>query len=703
MFQVTQFDPHAVLKETAATKRRRRNLSSSSAASSDQPNSSCRVIAPDESSNRNKQSANVKEEAFDDMDIIEDEEHTWSHAVADDTRVTDQSTGSRLSRDEIQAAMRISEMPMQKTAEAWNLAPFLIDNLIREGFETFFSIQALTIPDVIASERHPHIQARDVCITAPTGSGKTLSYVLPILNSLAHRQFRKLRALIVLPSRDLADQVYRVFDTYTQGSNIRVGLAVGQSDFKAEQIALTVDSKSTSSASLRQRLYFDPGNLELALKAYHTPSDFTAALDDVQPIASPIDILICTPGRLVDHLESTPGFTLQHLRFICIDEADRLLNQRYHNWFDRVLASAHSTQIPQRVTLKDDVGRIEFHMRPDGSGFKFTPATWRRNHGGPENQDAGSVKTSAACFRQPVQLRKFLVSATLTRDPQKLASLHLVNPRHFDLHQFSSGLDDVAHGGKKYAMPSNLVECIVECTAEQKPVVLLSLILDGMHGAKKLTAFDGSTNSKGIVVVFTSSLESTHRLTRLVQLLWIASGLGNATMIAEFSSSLNQKDRATLIRRCKDVSDNLSLVICSDGMSRGMDIFVSTVINYDVPVYAKVYVHRCGRTARAGKKGKSITLLKGGQVTQFHKMRRLIQSPESVHQVGIKKQLVCNVVPHYRKCVHALKRVLEAESDGELSYVATEALLNFLSDDKAGSLAIGTTVGSLQTTHTNVE
>jgi ATP-dependent helicase YprA (DUF1998 family) len=318
MFQVTQFDPQKATKPTQK-KRRRDPLSEQAAVGS---TTSLRVIAPEEKSARN--AIQTREEAFDDMDIIED-----PSGVEDETF----DIGSALSPQEIQSAIRISEIPIEKAAEAWKLAPFLLDNLRRDGFQTFFPIQALTIPDVLANERHPHIQARDICITAPTGSGKTLSYVLPILNSLARRQFRKLRALIVLPSRDLADQVYQVFQTYTQGSNLKVGLAVGQSDFKAEQIALTVDADSNSSATMRQRLYFDPGNLNLAIKAFHCPSDFDAASSDhSQQVASPIDILVCTPGRLVDHLESTPGFTLQHLRFICIDEADRLLNQSYHNW-----------------------------------------------------------------------------------------------------------------------------------------------------------------------------------------------------------------------------------------------------------------------------------------------------------------------------------------------------------------------------------
>ena len=57
---------------------------------------------------------------------------------------------------------------------------------------------------------------------------------------------------------------------------------------------------------------------------------------------SAVDVLVCTPGRLVDHLDSTPGFTLQHLRFIVIDEADRLVNQPYQNWIRRVLQASNS-------------------------------------------------------------------------------------------------------------------------------------------------------------------------------------------------------------------------------------------------------------------------------------------------------------------------------------------------------------------------
>lgn len=655
MFQQPRFDP--TLKNdpepattTVGQKRRREPKENDGTPS-------LRVIAPEQKFVASLKGGAATEEAFEDLDIVESIDTPTLDAgdlAADE--------GSGASQSEIQAALHIAKMPIQQAAEGWRIAPFLLDNLKEDGFENFFPIQALIIPDVIASERHPHIRARDICITAPTGSGKTLSYVLPIVNSLANRQIRRLRALIVLPSRDLADQVCRVFQRYVQGSDLKVGLAVGQTDFKAEQASLTINQDDTTEESMRQRLYFDPGNLELALQAYRTPHEPSNHHISVPTTVSAIDILVCTPGRLVDHMDSTPGFTLQHLRFICIDEADRLLNQSYHNWFDRVIASTnkgHDKQAPSSIPI-------------NGSSWTIQPVTWRYN----EEEESSALSRSATCC-QPVQLRKFLVSATLTRDPQKLAALRLVNPKHFDLHKLSAGQSSKFES-KKYAMPPGLTEFTVECTAEQKPVVLVALILDALNEAKET-----KTTSKGVVVVFTSSLDSTHRLVRLLQLLWVASKLGDASMIAEFSSSLNQKERTMLITRCKDKKDILSVVVCSDGMSRGMDIeYVSTVINYDVPSYAKTFLHRAGRTARANREGTVITLLKGGQVAQFGRMRSLIQGQSTVSTKKVKKQLVRDIVPHYRGCVRALKAVLEAEADGEMTLTVsdTTSLIAFLHD-----------------------
>jgi ATP-dependent RNA helicase DDX51/DBP6 len=85
---------------------------------------------------------------------------------------------------------------------------------------------------------------------------------------------------------------------------------------------------------------------------------------------------------------------------------------------------------------------------------------------------------------------------------------------------------------------------------------------------------------------------------------------------------------------------------------------------------AKTYVHRCGRTARAGKEGHAISLLKGGQTRQFDKMRQLIHNTDQVdHNMSIKKHLVRDAILKYRHCVEALRDVLDAEENGELSHV----------------------------------
>jgi superfamily II DNA/RNA helicase len=183
---------------------------------------------------------------------------------------------------------------------------------------------------------------------------------------------------------------------------------------------------------------------------------------------------------------------------------------------------------------------------------------------------------------------------------------------------------------------------------------------------------------KSMVVVFTASLDSTHRLARLLQLLWAAQKYGKDA-VGEFSSALNQQERAALMKRCNDPKDSLSVVVCSDGMSRGMDIeYVDAVINYDVPTLAKTYVHRCGRTARASRKGAAISLLKGGQVSLFFRMRRLIQLSERVQAMPVKKNLVRDAVDVYRQSIKALRDVLDAEENGELGN--TETLEDYVSE-----------------------
>jgi ATP-dependent RNA helicase DDX51/DBP6 len=665
MFSVGRFDPRAEEKKVSdhkqnkkEKKKRKRSAGTDENDFADIPDTSSkdeemkstlRVIAPEAKPTlaSSKAIRGKTDEAFDDFDIEAELLEGENPSVP-----ADELADEGLSED-IKTALHMSSLPIRDAAKAWDLAPFLVANLEKDNYQSFFPIQSLVIPDVIATERHSHVRARDVCVAAPTGSGKTLAFVIPVLNALAKRRIRRLRALVILPSRDLASQVYTVFQKFTTGSDLKVGLAIGQSNFREEQRALTVgdldDSTLESLGSIRHRQSFEPSNLKMAMKAF--PYGVGSNKLDV-PLGgrSAVDVLVCTPGRLIDHLDTTPGFTLQHLRFLIIDEADRLVSQSYHSFIGRIVASANSAS----RSAWQEINREAATEKSAGVHFSMDPITWRRGEstGDETHHPPNSLASVIADICQPVQLRKLLFSATLTKDPQKLASLGLVNPKHYDAHHLNGG-----SGTQRYSMPPGLAEFTVECTAEQKPLVLVSLLLE---------QFQLANDETSIVVVFTSSLDSTHRLVRLLQLIWASAELGEQTAIAEFSSALNQKQRSVLMQRCNDKA--VSVVVCSDSMSRGMDISaVGSVINYDLPSFAKTYVHRCGRTARAGREGTAISVLKGGQISYFRRMRELIEGPDRVNAMPVKKELAKGVLPHFKKCVRVLRDVIESETNGTLN------------------------------------
>ena len=660
MFSVPRYNPASKKQGINSTGKKRKRPEGSNHRE-DVPNKrglgGLKVIArdPDGPTTESKERTDRarSDEAIDDFDLLlEETQGELSH----EHHASEPHHSLSADHPEIRAALHATTLPMDQVARAWELAPFLCENLKRDGFESFFPIQAMVIPEVITLERHPYLRAQDVCITAPTGSGKSLAYVLPILNALAHRTVRHLRALVVLPGRDLARQVFSVFEDYIQGSELKVGLAIGQSDFKAEQKMLSIDPDASPHLVASQSLAFDPGNLHLTRLA--SRDGIASGYGHVTDRGA-IDILVCTPGRLVDHLDNTPGFTLQHLKFLVVDEADRLLSQTYQNWIDRVVEDANSASVRAWRDMEANGNNVpKLKLDSSGLSYQIDPITWRRGGSAGDtsqfNTNVSSLNAAASVCR-PVQLRKFLVSATLSRDPQKLSALKLVNPKHFDVHKLNRGSGASTN---KFAMATGLSEYWLECKAEQKPILLLALLLQLLE----------NKGEKWTVVVFTASVDSTHRLARLLQLLWIRGNYGSPDAVTEFSSALNQSERTALLSRCCDPNDTVSVLVCSDGMSRGMDLEkVHAVINYDVPTLAKTYVHRCGRTARAGKSGTAISILKGGQVPQFRRMRDLIQSPESVQTWNVKKSLVKDALPIYRECLQVLRNILQDEENGDMA------------------------------------
>ncbi|KAJ8928953.1 hypothetical protein NQ314_018405 [Rhamnusium bicolor] len=119
----------------------------------------------------------------------------------------------------------------------------------------FFPVQAEVIPWLLETNKHADVMfPRDICVSAPTGSGKTLAFVLPVIQALKQHSVRKIRALVILPTQDLANQVFKTFKTYSQNTNINICLITGQNQFAIEQSQL-VSEKPTSQTGKILNLY----------------------------------------------------------------------------------------------------------------------------------------------------------------------------------------------------------------------------------------------------------------------------------------------------------------------------------------------------------------------------------------------------------------------------------------------------------------
>ena len=497
-----------------------------------------------------------------------------------------------------------------------SLSKSVTDHLSHAGFQTAFAVQSAVLSMLLPG---PKQHRGDLCVSAATGSGKTLAYVLPIMEALICRPVARLRALIVVPTRELVTQIQGVF--HLCGSQLKVGTAVGNKSLREERAAL-----------LEVFQKFDPDahrKLEEEAKengkewAWLDESDDESDSNLPEPYCvveydSLVDVLICTPGRLVEHIRSTKGFTLEHLKWLVVDEADRLLDQSFQEWIDVVIPA-----------LKQ---KIEPNDRPFGQRHQWIP------------------------------LRKIILSATMTNDFSKLTALDLHNPALVSL----EGGDDLRSQNSKAVLeeaavllPANLLESAVAVhDAVDKPLYLTHLVQEFLGPQQDSTIDDdddtsmASSSSSGLsseedssmgsnsdsissndnsrskaervdailpaagrpsqasldhsrgILIFTNTNENALRLCRLLTLLrpqW-------TPLISPLTKSTGTSSGRKTIAAFK--KGKLSIVVASDRASRGLDLEnLAGVINYDMPRSSTSYVHRVGRTARAGKSGTATTLV----------------------------------------------------------------------------------------------
>jgi len=348
-----------------------------------------------------------------------------------------------------------------------NLDPKVLKAVADTGYETPTPIQAGAIP--------PALEGRDVLGIAQTGTGKTASFTLPMISMLARGRARARmpRSLVLCPTRELAAQVAENFDAYAKYVKLNKALLIGGVSFKEQEAVINRGA----------------------------------------------DVLIATPGRLLDHFERGK-LLLTGVQIMVVDEADRMLDMGF---------------IP-------DIERI----------FSLTPFT-----------------------RQTL-----FFSATMAPEIERITNTFLSNPARIEV-------------ARQATTSENITQSVVMFKGSRKD-------REGTEKRKLLRdLIEGEGENCRNAIIFCN---------RKVDVDTVAKSMKKYGLdAAAIHGDLEQSHRMRTLDGFRD--GTLRFLVASDVAARGLDIpNVSHVFNYDVPSHAEDYVHRIGRTGRAGKKGTAIMI-----------------------------------------------------------------------------------------------
>lgn len=567
------------------------------------------------------------------------------------------------------------------------IKPGILASLKQKGYQDAFAIQAAIIPLLLPG---PRKYPGDICISAATGSGKTLAYALPMVQDLLEKPMTRLRGLVVVPTRELVSQVRECLDMCGSGSGLKIGTAVGSKSLKEEQellIEMGHRYDPDTYQAKKERPFDEDEDLkdwDFETNSIEDGDEFECLTNYVADYNSKVDILICTPGRIVDHIKSTKGFTLNHVEWLVIDEADRLLDESFQQWIETVMPALEYQ--PPLDSLNEQLFNT-FHLLR------------RRN------------------------VQKVILSATMTRDISKLMDLRLRRPKMIVLESTAKEQEDqdppalnklLLDSHNNIELPPTLKESAIPISdAEEKPLQLIELLQeeislsiglakvlqkpksstslecadesssdsdessdDSSSISSKLSSTSDTSSSRQLEVyppkpssrpstygtlIFTNNNENALRLARLLALLRPSWDSRISTLTKSTTSATGRKTLANFR------AHRLSILIASDRASRGLDIpELAHVINYDMPTSVISYVHRVGRTARAGREGRATTLVMGHEARWFWNE---IARAKGIVRAGKVKRLEESRLEKWqeqeRKEYEASLRVLGEEARGE--------------------------------------
>ena len=365
------------------------------------------------------------------------------------------------------------------------LNPKILKAVKDAGYEKPTPIQKKAIPAAL--------DGKDVLGIAQTGTGKTASFTLPMINLLSRGRARARmpRSLVLCPTRELAAQVAENFDIYAKNLKLSKALLIGGVSFKEQDVLI------------------DKG----------------------------VDVLIATPGRLIDHFERGK-LLLTGVQVMVVDEADRMLDMGF---------------IP-------DIERI----------FKLTPFT-----------------------RQTL-----FFSATMAPEIERITNTFLSAPVRVEIARQATASESIKQSVVMFNPKRK------EREASEKRQLLRQLIDSEGKNCTNAIVF---CNRKTDVDICSKSLNKY------------------GYQAAPIHGDLDQTKRTETLESFRD--GDLRILVASDVAARGLDIpSVSHVFNFDVPIQAEDYVHRIGRTGRAGRDGTAIMICSKRDRKNFANVEELLQN-----------------------------------------------------------------------------
>ena len=363
-----------------------------------------------------------------------------------------------------------------------NLLPELLRAVAEQGYTEATPIQAQAIPAILAGQ--------DIMGCAQTGTGKTAGFTLPLLQLLAPHASTStsparhpVRALVLVPTRELAAQVEESVRTYSKYVPLRAAVVYGGIDIKPQ------------------------------IKALH----------------GGVEIVVATPGRLLDHLEQK-SINLSQVQILVLDEADRMLDMGFLPDLKRIL----SVLPPQRQNL--------------------------------------------------------MFSATFSDDIKKLANQIMRSPTLIEVARRNAPSELVTHSA--YEIP-----------AGHKHALLAHLI---------------RTRDMQQVLIFTRKKIDADRLARQLQ--------RDGLLATAIHSDRSQAERTIALEEFK--TGKAKILVATEVAARGLDIDqLPFVVNYELPHTPEDYVHRIGRTGRAGMTGEAISLVSPDEMEYLVNIEKLLKRP----------------------------------------------------------------------------